>query len=66
MQDPINNYLKVDMATATKSIKDFSGTEQEDVISWIRDCKLVAKVGGLTVEELTRIMILALRGNALS
>lgn len=60
------NCSTLDMATASKILKTFSGEDNEDVSSWIRDALLIARIGRMSEEETVRTMILSLRGKALS
>ncbi|KCZ73904.1 hypothetical protein H311_05135, partial [Anncaliia algerae PRA109] len=53
-------------ASAVKIIKPFSGENQEDVNSWLRDFNLLTSACGLSEEETIRALICSLRGVALS
>lgn len=63
--NPTSN-ISIDMATASKILKEYHGDEKEDIITWIRDALLIAKISKLSEEDTLRIMILALRSTALS
>ncbi|KAF9760594.1 Retrovirus-related Pol polyprotein from transposon [Nosema granulosis] len=54
------------MATTTKSLKTFSGTEDEDVITWLEEISFITKLLRYTEEDTVRTTLLQLRGVALS
>ena len=60
----INGSFNYDMATATKSIREFSGNENEDVNLWIKMCRVTANVNNIPDELLLTLMINSLRGMA--
>ena len=55
-----------DMATATKIVTVFTGKEDEDICTWIRDLLLVAEVNEWTEDNIFRVTILCLQGKARS
>ncbi|KCZ77801.1 hypothetical protein H311_01182 [Anncaliia algerae PRA109] len=64
--NPNNNEIKgFDMASPTKAIPDFSGSQNEDVFTWIKTCLLIGKIAGLCEKMLLSSMLLHLRGEAL-
>ncbi|MGL4850996.1 MAG: reverse transcriptase domain-containing protein [Clostridium sp.] len=70
MQDKIhgetNKSLNNNMATAIKVVKPFEGEVGEDVTVWLRDTLMICRISGLSGEETSKVIILALRGKALS
>ncbi|KAF9762429.1 Retrovirus-related Pol polyprotein from transposon [Nosema granulosis] len=65
--EEINSFMiSSDMATAAKSINTFSGESNEDVLTWLQEVKFVRGVIGSSEEETRKMMLLKLRGAALS
>ncbi|KCZ78105.1 hypothetical protein H311_00875, partial [Anncaliia algerae PRA109] len=61
-----NNNYKIDLASAVKIIKPYSGEDQEDINNWLREFGLLTSACGLSEEETSRALICSLRGIALS
>ncbi|KAF9761551.1 Paraneoplastic antigen-like protein 5 [Nosema granulosis] len=61
----LNKRFNYDMATAAKSIKTFSGTE-EDIITWIDEVLFITTLLHYSDEAIVRTILLQLRGVALS
>jgi hypothetical protein len=61
-----NKTVSYDMATVSKMVQPFEGKPDQDIATWIRDAKLVARVGDLNEIETLKIIIWSLRGAALS
>jgi hypothetical protein len=60
----ISSNLKLDMATIAKSFGEFHGNEDEDVISWINNCKSISKLTSLPDDLFLFSLVVALRGRA--
>lgn len=54
------------MATTANGITNFHGNEDEDITVWLRDIQLIAKLGNLPDQDQLRVIVLKLRGKALS
>jgi hypothetical protein len=59
------NKCDIDMATA-KLIKPYEGGDKEDINTWIRDVLLIAEITVSTVKQTVKMMLLSLKGAALS
>ena len=59
----INNPL-VDMATAARALPEFHGESVEDVHKWVRKGLLLRQIYGLADNDILRVMLTALRGEA--
>ncbi|KAF9760730.1 hypothetical protein NGRA_3042 [Nosema granulosis] len=64
MEDITNKTIN--MATAMKSLKEFTGTEEEDVELWLRESKLVTTLLNVNDRDTVKILVLKLKGKALS
>ncbi|KAF9761367.1 hypothetical protein NGRA_2695 [Nosema granulosis] len=54
------------MATAVKTVKPFGGEEEEDVEAWLRKLTLIGEVAQWSENEMCRVVIMSLKGKALS
>ncbi|MGL5708890.1 MAG: retropepsin-like aspartic protease, partial [Aeromonas sp.] len=61
----INNTY-YDMASAAVALREYNGTDNEDVIHWIRDMKMITQTAGLNDLQIRSLVILKLRGQAQS
>ncbi|KRH93398.1 pol polyprotein [Pseudoloma neurophilia] len=67
MKDTQNNKsILYDMASAAKVFPTFSGKHDEDVTTWLRDTKLIAKTLNMSEETHRQMIIISLRDKALS
>ncbi|KAF9761331.1 hypothetical protein NGRA_2712 [Nosema granulosis] len=64
MQNNINKSF--DMATAIKAVDQFGGTENEDVMVWLRDLIFVGEAAGWEENEICRVAVVSLKGKARS
>ena len=55
-----------DMATAAKTARFFSGEEEEDVVTWLRDIKTLAWAFNYDENSTTKFLITNLKGKALT
>jgi hypothetical protein len=59
-----DNNDRFDMVKALEIVAPFSGRPDEDVDVWVRDIELVARITGWYGDELYRLTLLALKGEA--
>ncbi|KAF9761522.1 Paraneoplastic antigen-like protein 5 [Nosema granulosis] len=60
------SYSNSNMATATKAINTFAGGADEDILSWLQEVAFVKGVIGASEEDTRKLLLLKLRGVALS
>lgn len=56
--------LKIDMASALKTNKCFSGLEEEDPMDWVLEVRMLERIAEISDGDLAKLMLLKLRGVA--
>jgi hypothetical protein len=64
MNEQIFNKSNVDMASALTALPTFEGKKHDDIIRWLKQASMIAKMTILNDLERMRLIFLRLKGNA--
>ncbi|MGL5706658.1 MAG: retropepsin-like aspartic protease, partial [Aeromonas sp.] len=53
-----------DMASTANAVREYNGNDDEDIVMWLKEAKLIVRIAGLNEEQATQLLLFKLRGPA--